>query len=959
MPKEKILSRVIFALTLFFAIAAKGQDIVPIPKEIKINGEDALSDYAEIVIDGSSKSKLGASEINRAIKLAGSKALKVSRSDNGSNNNLILLGAVNKNRFLDESIKKFNLKVTKENPGEQGYVIYFPESGKIKAIIAGSDEQGCLYGAVTFAQLIRGKGGNAVVTKANIRDWPDFKRRQMGNLGMSYQRQHWYSRNSDPDWKEKHLKLQKEYIDWCLRLKINAVRAFVMGKGVGQARFPDWSKEDLEWMKELCEYALARGIQTTVDHARVVYLGDSISFMNKHPDIKRALEPSLFKDWDCGIDHDMHFCWSRDEMHKKQAEAYAKTIKECFPGAFVWFHLLDAPPSGSWVMRCKRCKKKFRNDRAKADAHVAMIYKKELEKFKNSKDMAFCFWPYTPLYMKYPDMVKYFEKVNKIIPADTMLLTREFNRADTKKMRDVYKRHPFYFYIEDTTINDRQHWLSRGFVSPTPTYFKTYLFDNPDDVIFYSTGGDRTGVALFDEILGAEFSWNTSAPGNQEMFDAWDFLTKNTLPEKSVDRICRNIWGAEAGEEMGKIFNSGINANFICNPEKVIKHENKTREKEGLEKIQKLTTLSKLMKAQVDAAEKAVKIMDKLIKSNAPLKSGSEKYFNHYYSNINFLYACAKVNYYYLWSKELAIAGKEKEAGNAIDKGLKCIALEEKRLPEVLRVIQGKPDCYPGRFRVSGETGVTMKSLKKRLEMISQNVKELHKKYNIPQRIKDKILEPRAIKAVKITTPPAIDGNINDAVWNKAPNEKYFVCYDQLKLARAQTQVAILYDDNNLYLKFICKDPQINDIAIKKRSRDSWSDKDDMIEIFLAPDKKESTYCQFAASYAGTRFDCDYRDMTLGGISGKDSKTDWNPDWEVKTSKDDKAWYAEVKIPFSSLGTAPYSKFPIPKKGDSWSINLCRDWYDKKVGDIEYSSICFTDGKGFHERSKYSKLIFE
>jgi hypothetical protein len=540
-----------------------------------------------------------------------------------------------------------------------------------------------------------------------------------------------------------------------------------------------------------------------------------------------------------------------------------------------------------------------------------------------------------------------------------MLLTREFNRADTKKMRNVYKRHPFFFYIEDTTINDRQHWLSRGFLSPTPTYFKTYLFDNSNDVIFYSTGGDRTGMVLLDEVLGAEFSWNTSAPGNQKMFDSWDFLSPNTVPKKSVDRICRNIWGSEAGDEMGKIFNSGINANFICNPEKVIKHENKTREKEGLEKIQKLTALSKLMKAQVDATEKAVKIMDKLIQSNATLKPRSEKYFNHYYSNINFLSVCAQANYYYLLARELAIAGKEKNAKNAICKGLECIALEEKRLPEVLKKIQGKPDCYPGRFRVSGETGVTMKSLKKRLEMISQNVKELHKKYNISPNIKDKILEPRTIKAVKTRKAPKIDGDINDPEWDKASDEKYFVCHDQLKLARAQTQVSVLYDEKNLYLRFICEDPQIKDIVTKKRPHDSWSAKDDMIEIFLSPDKKGSTYCQFAASYAGTKFDCDYRDMTLGGISGKDSKADWNPDWEIKTGKDDKAWYAEVKIPFSSLKTAPYTKFSNPKKGDSWSITLCRDWYDKKVGNTEYSSICFTDGKGFHERSKYSKLIFE
>jgi cellulose/xylan binding protein with CBM9 domain/glycosyl hydrolase family 20 len=955
----KFITSAIYASALFLTITAKGQDIVPAPKEMKIHGEEALFHNTGIVIDGSRKSELGAAEINRALKLAGSKELKVSKLEKNLSENLILLGAIGKSSLLDKYIKKFDLKVTKENPGEQGYVIYFPKSGKVKAIIVGSDEQGSLYGAVTFAQLISCKDGKVAIKKADVRDWPDFKRRQIGNLGMSYQRQHWYSRKNDPKWKEKHFKLQRDYIDWCLRRKINVVRAFVMGKGVGQARFPDWDKEDLAWMKVLCEYARERGIQTVVDHARVVYLGDSISFTKKHPEIKRSIDPSLFKDWDCGIDHDLHFCWSRDEMHQKQAEAYAKTVKEYFPGALVWFHLLDAPPSGSWVMRCGRCKKKFRNDRAKADAHVAMIYKKEFEKHAKAKNLAFCFWPYGPYYLKYPDIVKYFKDVNEMIPKDTVILTREFNRAGTEKMRNIYKGHPFYFYIEDAAINDSQHMGSRGLVPSTPTYFKTYLFDNPNDVIFLSTHGDKTGIALMDEALGAEFSWNTLAPGNQEMFSSWDFLKQHSVPKESISRICKNIWGSSAGEKMGIVFNSGINANFICNPEKVIKHENKTREKEGLEKIQKITTLSRLMKAQMDATGKAVKVMDKLLQANSAFKPGSEKYFSHYYANISFLNVCAQANYYYLLGKELAIAGKEKEAREAITKGFERIAAGEKYLPEVLKRIQGKPDCYPRRFRVSGETGVTMKSLKKRLEMISKNVKDLYKKYNIPKKIKDKILEPRTIKAVKVSTPPVIDGRINDDAWKKASNEKYFVCYDQLKLARAQTQVAVLYDDKNLYLRFICEDPQIMSIGGKKRPHDSWSEKDDMIEIFLTPDKRESTYCQLAASYAGTKFDSDYRDMTLGGISGRDSKSEWNPEWEIKTSKDDKAWYAEIKIPFSSLKTAPYSKFSTPKKGDSWNINLCRDWYDKKVGDIEYSSTCFTEGKGFHERSKYSKLIFK
>lgn len=952
-------SIIFLALSILCCEGAKALNLLPTPKEVKLKGQVKLDTDTVIITDGSQKSELGITEINRALKIAGANPFTVEKSTDKLNKNFILLGTVGKSSLLDKYIKKFNLKVSKNNPGPQGYLIYFPKDNKVTAIIVGSDDQGSLYGAITFAQLISQKDGAIIVNKADIRDWPDFKRRQIANCGMSYQRQYWYAKKTDPNWRRKHIKYQKDYIDWCLRRKINAVKFFMLSKWVGQARFPDWSKEDFSWMKELCEYAEKRGIQTVVDHARIVYLGDSISFMKKHPEIKRTLNPSLFKNWDCGVDHDLHFCWSREEMHQKQAKAYAKTIKEYFPGALIWFHLLDAPPSGSWVMRCRGCKRKFRNNRAKADTYVAMIYKKEFDKITKSRNVAFCFWPYTPRYMGYPDMVKYFKNVNKNIPKSTVILTREFNRAGVKKMRNVYKGHPFYYYVEDNAVNDKQHMASRGLISFTPTYLKACFFDNPDDVLFYQTIGDKTGVSLLDEVLGAEYSWNTKANGNRNMPRAWDFLDQNKVPKEVVARACKNIWGKAAGSDLGSIFNSGINANFICNPEKVTKHENKIREQEGLQKIQKITTLSKLMKKQVSATSKAIKILNKLFQTNVVLKPGSDKYFYHYYANLNFLNICAKINYYYLLGKELAIAGKEKKAQATIAKGFALITQSKNVLAKVLKQIAGKPNCYYGTFRVADETNVNMKSLKKRLQMISKNIKGLYQKHNIHQKIKTQILEPRTITALKVATPPVIDGEINDKAWAKAPNEKHFVCHDQLKLARAQTHVAIVYDDKNLYLRFICEDPQIKNIANKKRTRDSWSEKDDMIEIFLTPNKRQSTYCQFAASYAGTKYDCDYRDMTLGGISGKDSKIKWNPKWEIKTSKNNKAWYAEIKIPFSSLKTAPYSKFSIPKSGDSWYINLCRDWYDKKVGDTEYSSICFSAGKGFHARSKYSKLVFK
>lgn len=95
------------------------------------------------------------------------------------------------------------------------------------------------------------------------------------------------------------------------------------------------------------------------------------------------------------------------------------------------------------------------------------------------------------------------------------------------------------------------------------------------------------------------------------------------------------------------------------------------------------------------------------------------------------------------------------------------------------------------------------------------------------------------VKPLRIDTSaaPKIDGDISDAVWQKAPviSEFYQLEPDEGAPASERTEVRILYDENNLYfaVKAFDSDPSAINASIK--ARDGQLGKDDLIRIYLDP----------------------------------------------------------------------------------------------------------------------------
>ena len=83
-------------------------------------------------------------------------------------------------------------------------------------------------------------------------------------------------------------------------------------------------------------------------------------------------------------------------------------------------------------------------------------------------------------------------------------------------------------------------------------------------------------------------------------------------------------------------------------------------------------------------------------------------------------------------------------------------------------------------------------------------------------------IERRQIVAVRIKTPPKIDGLLDDAVWQKAqPSEGFTQTKpDKGKPMTQRTVIRILYDDENIYLGVQCYDSEPEKVIGTEMRRD-------------------------------------------------------------------------------------------------------------------------------------------
>lgn len=156
--------------------------------------------------------------------------------------------------------------------------------------------------------------------------------------------------------------------------------------------------------------------------------------------------------------------------------------------------------------------------------------------------------------------------------------------------------------------------------------------------------------------------------------------------------------------------------------------------------------------------------------------------------------------------------------------------------------------------------------------------------------------EKQSLRIVKTTTPPKIDGILDDEAWLTAEIATDFTQFRPEMGIRdtigIKSIVKVTYDDNAIYFgAYLHDDP--SKIMNQLTTRDNFG-QTDFFGIVLNPNNDAQNDTEFFIFPSGTQ-----ADAIANPSIGKDFG--WNAVWESKVNIVSDGWIVEVKIPYSAL----------------------------------------------------------
>jgi len=179
--------------------------------------------------------------------------------------------------------------------------------------------------------------------------------------------------------------------------------------------------------------------------------------------------------------------------------------------------------------------------------------------------------------------------------------------------------------------------------------------------------------------------------------------------------------------------------------------------------------------------------------------------------------------------------------------------------------------------------------------------------------------KPDILTAMFYENPIKLDGKLNEDCWLQAIPIENFTQREQNEgePATEKTQVAVVYNTNEIYFAIWCFDSEPDKISAQQMARDFNWGSDDNVEIMLSTFNDNRNGYLFATNPNGAMADVWVAD------EGKDWNKDWNGVWDVAVDINEKGWFIEMVIPYSTL------KFT--KDSDQvWGINFERNIRRKK-----------------------------
>lgn len=140
-----------------------------------------------------------------------------------------------------------------------------------------------------------------------------------------------------------------------------------------------------------------------------------------------------------------------------------------------------------------------------------------------------------------------------------------------------------------------------------------------------------------------------------------------------------------------------------------------------------------------------------------------------------------------------------------------------------------------------------------------------------------------------------LDGKLNEPAWAEASHISNFTQQElnNGQPATERTEIAVLFNENNMYIGIWCFDSEPNKIMAKNFSRDFNYGGDDAVEMIFDTYNDQRNAYKFVVNANGARYDSQ--------LAGANENVDWNGVWDCKAQITKEGWFAELIIPFSTL----------------------------------------------------------
>jgi hypothetical protein len=200
-----------------------------------------------------------------------------------------------------------------------------------------------------------------------------------------------------------------------------------------------------------------------------------------------------------------------------------------------------------------------------------------------------------------------------------------------------------------------------------------------------------------------------------------------------------------------------------------------------------------------------------------------------------------------------------------------------------------------------------------------------------PQSVEPRSAGARVATAAIVSQKPTIDGRLNDPSWQHVAPLTGFI---QRELREGEpvterTEVRVITDGDAIYIGAWLYDRDPGSIVEGEKIRDVALENSDSFALIFDTYLDRQNGFMFATTPAGIEYDGQVAREGEGGgvfVTGQTRATagamggfnlNWDGSWIVATSRDSLGWYAEFRIPFSTLRYGGGAK-------QTWGLNIGR-----------------------------------